>query len=122
MGRRIVSAQVTADGVVDQLEGCTDPEGGAGAHGPEQLRAADAVILGRETYEQPAKYWPAADGSPRRTCWSSPSCPQTAPRGVRGVGTRDRPRERSPPGAPRPSECGRRALSDRTKILRISPR
>ena len=26
------------------------------------LRAADAVILGRETYEELAKYWPAADG------------------------------------------------------------
>ena len=49
MGRLSVSAQATADGVMDQLEGCADPEGGAGVHGLEQLRAADAVILGRET-------------------------------------------------------------------------
>jgi len=62
MGRLIVSAQMTMDCVMDQLEGWFDPEGEAGVHGLEQLRAADAVILGRETYEQLAKYWPAADG------------------------------------------------------------
>jgi dihydrofolate reductase len=62
MGRLIVSAQMTMDCIMDQLEGWFDPEGEAGVHGLEQLRAADAVILGRETYEQLAKYWPAADG------------------------------------------------------------
>ena len=60
MGRLIVSAQETVDSVMDQLEGWSVPAGEAGVHGLEQLRAADAVILGRETYEQLAKYWPAA--------------------------------------------------------------
>ena len=47
MGRLIVSAQMRMDCVMDQLEGWFDPEGVAGVHGLEQLRAADAVILGR---------------------------------------------------------------------------
>jgi hypothetical protein len=45
-----VSPQMTMDCVMDQLEGWFDPEGEAGVHGLEQLRAADAVILGREAY------------------------------------------------------------------------
>jgi hypothetical protein len=51
MGRLVASAQVTVDGVMDQLEGWFDPGGESAVHGLEQLRAADAVILGRETYE-----------------------------------------------------------------------
>ena len=58
MGRLIVSAQMTMDCVMDQLVGWFE----AGEHGPEQLRAAGAVVLGRETYEEPARYWPEADG------------------------------------------------------------
>lgn len=50
MGRLIVSAQVTVDGVMDQLEGWFDPEDESAQHGLEQLRAADALVLGRETY------------------------------------------------------------------------
>ena len=34
-----------------QLEGWFDPEDESGQHGLEQLRAADALVLGRETYE-----------------------------------------------------------------------
>jgi hypothetical protein len=62
MGRLIVSAQMTMDCVMDRLEGRFDAEGEAGEHGLEQPSAADAIVLGRETYEQLARYQPAADG------------------------------------------------------------
>ena len=62
MGRLIVSAQVTVDGVMDQLEGWFDPDDESAQHGLEQLRGADAVVLGRETYEFLSEYWPSADG------------------------------------------------------------
>ncbi len=63
MGRLIVSAQVTLDGVMDQLEGWFKPDDPSAQHGLEQLRAADAVILGRETYEFLSDYWPRAEGA-----------------------------------------------------------
>jgi hypothetical protein len=47
----IVSAQMTMDGVMEQPEGWSDPGGEAGVHGLEHPRAAEVVILGRETYE-----------------------------------------------------------------------
>jgi dihydrofolate reductase len=62
MGRLIVSAQVTVDGVMDQLEGWFDAEDDSAPHGLEQLRAADALILGRESYEFLSGYWPKAEG------------------------------------------------------------
>ena len=62
MGRLIVSAQMTMDSVLDQLEGWFDPEGESEQHGVEELRDADAVILGRETYEGLAAFWPNQDG------------------------------------------------------------
>ncbi len=62
MGRLIVSAQLTMDGVMDQLEGWFDPGDTSAPYGLEQLRAADALVLGRETYEFLSAYWPPADG------------------------------------------------------------
>lgn len=62
MGRLIVSAQTTLDGVMDQLEGWFSEEGDVEAHGLEELRAADAVLLGRETYETLSRLWPAGSG------------------------------------------------------------
>ena len=62
MGRLIVSAQVTVDGVMDQLEGWFDADDESSQHGLEQLRAADALVLGRETYEFLSEFWPAAEG------------------------------------------------------------
>ena len=62
MGRLIVSAQMTMDGVMDQLEGWFDEQGAVEQHGVEELRAADAVLLGRETYEQLSTFWPSAEG------------------------------------------------------------
>jgi hypothetical protein len=57
---------------------------------------------------RPTSSWPSTGRRPTGrpgTGWSSPSCPRTAPR---AVGARDRPRARTPPGAPRPSEGGLR--------------
>ncbi len=62
MGRLIVSAQVTVDGVMDQLGDWFDPEDESAQHGREQLRAADALVLGRETYEFLSEFWPPAEG------------------------------------------------------------
>lgn len=47
---------------MDQLESWFDPEDESAPHGLEQLRAAAAVLLGRETYRSLAKFWPAAQG------------------------------------------------------------
>lgn len=62
MGRLVVSAQVTVDGVMDQLEGWFHPDDVSGEHGLEQLRAADALLLGRQTHEFLSEYWPSAQG------------------------------------------------------------
>lgn len=62
MGRLIVSAQMTVDSVMDHLEGWFDPEGESGVDGLEQLRAASALILGRETYEVLSGLWPGSQG------------------------------------------------------------
>ena len=63
MGRLIVSAQMTMDSVMDHMEGWFDPEGESEEDGVEELRAADALILGRETYEGLAAYWPNQEGT-----------------------------------------------------------
>lgn len=62
MGRLIVSAQMTTDCVMDQIDGWFDEQGDVEQHGVEELRAADAVLLGRETYEQFLKVWPSGSG------------------------------------------------------------
>lgn len=50
------------DGVMDQQEGWFDPQLDAELHGAEQLRAADALVLGRRTYEGLAEFWPKQEG------------------------------------------------------------
>ena len=60
MGRLIVSANMTTDMVIDPLEGWFQPDL-ATADGLAQLSAADAVILGRKTYEKLADFWPKSD-------------------------------------------------------------
>jgi dihydrofolate reductase len=63
MGRLIVSVQTTLDGVMDQMEEWFDEQGDAQEHGIEELRAADACLIGRETYEHFKGFWPTASGT-----------------------------------------------------------
>ncbi len=63
IGKLIVSAQMTMDSVMDQLEGWFDAGLKSEQDGIEQLRAADALILGRKTYEGFAAYWPSQEGT-----------------------------------------------------------
>ncbi len=60
MGRLIISTQITADGVIDQVEDwlTIDWDTGAGAAWRDQLLAADALLLGHPTYEALSAIWP----------------------------------------------------------------
>ena len=60
MGRLIVSAQMTVDCVMDPIEEWLDSTLEEG-DGVAQLRAADALILGRKTYQALAEYWPKSN-------------------------------------------------------------
>ncbi len=57
----IVTENITLDGVIDARDGWFSPYGGddIAAVNREHMAAADAVLLGRVTYEQFAGYWPA---------------------------------------------------------------
>ena len=60
MGRLIVSAQMTVVCVMDPIEEWFDATLEEG-DGVAQLRAADALILGRKTYQELAEYWPQSN-------------------------------------------------------------
>jgi dihydrofolate reductase len=62
MGRLIVSAQMTMDSVMDQNDRWFDPDPESEQDGEEELRAADALVLGRKTYEFLSSYWPEQEG------------------------------------------------------------
>jgi len=66
MGMLIVSARVTVDGVMDQLEGWFVPEDESAEQGLEQLGAADALILGRGNGFRAAPAIRALEGLTRR--------------------------------------------------------
>jgi dihydrofolate reductase len=63
MGKLIVSTQMTLDGVTDQIDGWFDAEGEHEEHAFDQLLAADALLLGRKTYEGLAGVWPGIGGA-----------------------------------------------------------
>ncbi|HEX3874088.1 MAG TPA: dihydrofolate reductase family protein [Solirubrobacteraceae bacterium] len=64
MGNLIVSTQITLDGVMDSIGGWFNTRGehswdvAAGRAAFDQLRAADAVLLGRRTYDALSAIWP----------------------------------------------------------------
>jgi dihydrofolate reductase len=62
MGAVIVSAQLTLDGVMDQIEDWFIDTGTHEEHGLAQIMAADALVLGRETYEALAVAWARSQG------------------------------------------------------------
>src|SRR4029077_11102473 len=49
---------MTLDAVTDQIEGWFDSKGEHEEHSFDQLLAADALLLGRKTYEGLAGFWP----------------------------------------------------------------
>ncbi len=61
MRHLIVTENMTVDGVIDGQEGWFSPSSGddMAAVTREHMAAADAVLLGRVTYQQFAGYWPA---------------------------------------------------------------
>jgi hypothetical protein len=58
MGKLIVSTEMTADGVIDSIDEWFRPEGDHEDLSREQLLAADALLLGRQTYQGLAGVWP----------------------------------------------------------------
>jgi dihydrofolate reductase len=60
MGRLIISNQMTLDGVIDPMAdgGWYRPGGEHAARGLQQVRAADAMLLGWRTFEGLAGFWP----------------------------------------------------------------
>jgi dihydrofolate reductase len=56
----IVTENITLNGVIDACEGWFSPYGGEdiAAANREHMAAADAVLLGRVTYEEFVGYWP----------------------------------------------------------------
>jgi dihydrofolate reductase len=62
----IVTENITIDGVIDAQGDWFSPYGGddIAAVNREHMAAADAVLLGRVTYEQFAAYWPAQTDDP----------------------------------------------------------
>lgn len=57
MSRLIVSTQMTVDGVIDSTDGWFIPDGEHGRRGFKQLLTAEALLLGRKTYEGLAGAW-----------------------------------------------------------------
>lgn len=60
MGQVTISFEMTLDGVFDQMEQWFDPDDpGVQRSSDELVFGADAVLLGRESYEFFREYWPA---------------------------------------------------------------
>ena len=61
MGKLRISTAMTADALVD-VTGWYVAEGGHDRAGLDELDRAEAMLLGRKTYEGLAAYWPTAEG------------------------------------------------------------
>ena len=89
MGQLIVSAQMTADSVMDHMEDWLDPELESEQDGVEQLRAADALILGlRPTKASPLTGRTRRARTPSSSTRSRNTLPHTRSRS-RSPGTRN---------------------------------
>ena len=58
MRQLIVSAQMTLDAVIDRVDEWFSPAGEPEAYSHDQLMSADAMLLGRKTYQGLANVWP----------------------------------------------------------------
>jgi len=63
MARSIVTTQMSADGSIGPDIGWFDPGGEHESASEEDLRLADAMLLGRKTYEALAPIWMGASGA-----------------------------------------------------------
>jgi dihydrofolate reductase len=84
----IVTENITLDGVIEATEGWFDPAGGEDdvsdveAALRKQREAADALLLGRATFEQMRGYWPLQTttrrASPTTSTTSRSTCSPSA--------------------------------------------
>lgn len=60
---------MTLDAVIDQQDGWFNAPLESERYGIDQLRAADALLLGHKTYEGLSAYWPTASADPAGFKW-----------------------------------------------------
>jgi dihydrofolate reductase len=61
MGKLIITVATTVDGVIDGFEWYV-PGGDSADAGLDQFKGAEAMLLGRKTYEGLAGFWPTEEG------------------------------------------------------------
>jgi dihydrofolate reductase len=62
MGRLIATAQATVDGVIDPVGEWVQPDGDHGEYSFERQAESAGLVLGRQTYEGLAGFWPSQSG------------------------------------------------------------